>query len=363
VPGPVLWEYASLRKKTTKFHSRPEEPRTDEAYKKSEQFFEVILGLYVRCGSFLARIQLQQERGKGPMLAMGAPAGTPFTAGARHFALSSVNRCELTPYLVSSLPSRAVSTPDNGENELLTWGRNTRLGKGGSMPGRSFLGVVLSAAIAYQPALAAPPTLGQAIIKGQARINGVATPSGTSLFAGDRVATSTDSIAQLQLTKGGNVFLPASSVVVLEPEGDPVTLGLEQGALAVLSKNSSPLTVEANGVRILAPTDSAAVIEVAITGNSLKVLARRGKAIVESADRTIEVPEGKELDATVASAPKQGPSEAKPAGRNRLETWVLVIAVAAGLTGLILGIMAVTRPNPAGCIVVSPSGVGSIRCP
>lgn len=232
------------------------------------------------------------------------------------------------------------------------------------MSGRSFLGVVLSVAIVYQPALAAPPMLGQAIIKGQAKINDVVTPSGASLFAGDRVATSTDSIVELQLTKGGNVFLPASSVVGLEQKGDHVTVGLEQGALAVLSKNGSPTAVEAYGVRILPPADSASVIEVAISGNSLKVLARRGKATVESADRTIEVPEGKELDATVASAPQQGPSGSRASARGRLETWVFITAVAAGVTGLILGIIAVSRPNPQDCKIVSPTLVTArIVCP
>ena len=103
------------------------------------------------------------------------------------------------------------------------------------------------------------------------------------------------------------------------------------------------------------------VLEVAVSGNTLKVLVRRGSATVETADKTLEVEEGKELDATMAPPWPQGPVGPRKAGRGKLETWVFITAVGAGVTGLALGIWALTRPNPTDCTFVSTSG--KIVCP
>lgn len=212
-----------------------------------------------------------------------------------------------------------------------------------------------------EPAATNKPMLGQVMVKGQAKINGMATPSGATVFAGDQVATGTSTVAELILNGGSKVMLPESTAVVLNNDAAQVIVNLKQGAVALLSKSSAPAFVEANGARIKPAADAAVVLEVAVHGNSLKVLSRRGSVTVETADKNLEVEEGKELDATMAPASSQGPAGAQVAGRGKLETWVFVTAVAAGLTGLVLGIIAITRPNPADCRVASPSG--TIACP
>lgn len=235
------------------------------------------------------------------------------------------------------------------------------------MTNRTLVAVLCSLLLVYTPisapARATAPMLGQVMVNGVAEINGIATPSGANVFPGDQVKTEAKTVAELVLNGGSKVLLPESTGVVLNNEAAQVIVNLKQGALAVLSRSSAPAFVDANGARIKPAADLAVVLEVAVVGNSLKVLAHRGSATVETADRSLEVAEGKELDATLVPPPPQGPAGAgpRPPFRSRLATWELIAAVGAGLTGLILGIVAISRANPADCKVVSPSG--TIQCP
>lgn len=235
------------------------------------------------------------------------------------------------------------------------------------MTNRTLVAVLCSLLLVYTP-IAAPAAgttsmLGQVMVKGTVKVNGMVTPSGTTVFSGDQVQTGTDTIAELVLAGGSKVLLPKSSAVALNNEAAQVIVNLQEGSLAVLSRTNAPAFVDANDARIMPAANTAVVLEVEVLGRSLKVLARRGSAIVETADKTLTVEEGKELDATMAPPSPQGPAGPRTAGRGKLETYVFITAVAAGLTGLVLGLVAIFRANPADCTVVSPSGPGSITCP
>jgi ferric-dicitrate binding protein FerR (iron transport regulator) len=224
---------------------------------------------------------------------------------------------------------------------------------------KSLLAVLLTIALVGEPAVSATPMLGQVIVKGLAKVNGLVTSSGTTVFPGDRVTTETNSVAELVLNGGNKVLLPQSTAVTLSQDASQVIVNLKQGALALLSKNNSSPIIEANGVLIKPAADTAVVLEVAVRGNSLRVLARRGSAIVVASDESIEVTEGKELDATTAPASAQRP--AAPAGVSRLAKWAIISVTAAAVTGLGLAVIVATRPNPADCSVGSPAG--TITCP
>lgn len=225
---------------------------------------------------------------------------------------------------------------------------------------KTILVSLLTFALIHESGFAAVPILGQVIVKGHATINGVATPSRATVFLGDQVTTGTNTVAQLFLSGGNNVVLPESSTVVLNHDRSQIIVDLKQGALAVFSKNDSPAVIEASGALIKPGTN--AVLEIVAQGNSLKVSSRRGSAIVETADRSLEVIEGKELDATLAPAIPQGlPGSTRTPGRNKLLTWIFITSLAAGLTGLTLGILAISRPNPTDCTFVSTTG--KITCP
>jgi ferric-dicitrate binding protein FerR (iron transport regulator) len=215
--------------------------------------------------------------------------------------------------------------------------------------------VVLSMMLVYLPvAPAATSTaLGQMTTRGRAEINGSAAPAEATIFAGDRISTSEKTTAAVTLPGQDEVLLPALTRAVLDRQGDRVRVKLERGSLAVRAKSSMPAIVEAGGARIAPAPQTFAVYEVAIEGNTLKVLAQRGTALVETDGRTLEVKEGTELNATLAPPQAQGTLSS-------LQTWTIIVAAAAGITGLALGVAAITRPNPSDCKVLSS---GLISCP
>src|SRR5207245_4920212 len=139
---------------------------------------------------------------------------------------------------------------------------------------------------------------------------------------------------------------PSRRAAQIKRIDDQVAVVLERGALAVVNRSARPVIVEVNGVRVRASGTSGAIYEVAVNGTSLKVMARKGTAVVKASDRTVEVKEGTTLDAT---AP-QGTVGA--GGVGPIWTAVLVSSTAAGFTGLGLGIKAVSRPKPQNCVVV-----------
>jgi hypothetical protein len=226
---------------------------------------------------------------------------------------------------------------------------------------KASLAVVISLVMAFAPVVsgASPAAIGQVTAMGSAQINGLAIQSGGTLFAGDRVNTSEGSVATLALSGGNRVVLPASSSVVMQQSDGRIVLQLESGSLAVLSQSSAPVAIEVQGTRVLPVANRAAVLEIAVQGRLLKVLARRGSAKVITAKETVEVPAGKELDATMAP-----PSPRSPAGAGSSftgQTLLTAVGLASGLTGLGLGVAAITRSNPSDCSAVSTSG--TITCP
>jgi len=129
-------------------------------------------------------------------------------------------------------------------------------------------------------------------------------------------------------------------------------IALEQGAVAVANRPADPLVVDAGGARIAGVGGAASAFEVALSGKQLRVLALRGTALVRAAERTVEVKEGMMLDATLAPEP-QGPAGA--GSLTGFQAFAVVVAVSAGIAGLVFGVSALTRSNPEDCRAVSPS--------
>ena len=226
------------------------------------------------------------------------------------------------------------------------------------MLAKALLASCLSLLMVYLPV--APPAtsavVGQMNTRGTAEINGITAPADTTVFAGDRIATRAQTTAVLTLSGGDQVFLPASSTASVERHENRVTLSLERGALAVLNKGRAPVVVAASGARIQPAANATAIYEVAVHGKTLEVIARRGTALVETAGRSVEVKEGTELEANMAP-----PQAGGPGVLSSFETWTIIAAAAAGVTGLVLGVAAITRTQPQDC-TVSPAS-SKIICP
>lgn len=221
---------------------------------------------------------------------------------------------------------------------------------------RSVLATLLSVLLIYVPVAPAASSamMGKINTKGRATVNGTPVPEEATVFTGDRIATEKETASGLSLPGGDQVFLPSLTVAQVNRVGDQVAVVLERGALAVVNRSAQPVIVEVSGVRVQAASTSGAIYEVAVNGTSLKVMSRKGTAVVKASNRTVEVKEGTTLDAT---AP-QGPGGA--GGLSPLWTAVLVTSTVAGFTGLGLGIKAVRQKKPQDCVVVSPN---SINCP
>jgi ferric-dicitrate binding protein FerR (iron transport regulator) len=233
---------------------------------------------------------------------------------------------------------------------------------------RMNIALVLSLLLVTLPVLPAEPpaAVGKLTTRGAAEVNGTALPNEATVFSGDRLATQKDSAMALSLGAGNQVFFPELTRARLERNGNETKVSLERGALAVVSRSGNVPVVETSGVRIQTAGLSPAIFEVAVSGTSLKVLVRAGTMRVIAADRTVEVPEGKMLEATMT--PAQPAPQAAPAGTGMTSglSTIQVIAIAGslavGLTGLALGAVALTRPNPQDCKIVG-SSPATIKCP
>lgn len=219
---------------------------------------------------------------------------------------------------------------------------------------KALLAVGLSLLLVYVPVApaASPAIVGQMSAKGAAEVNGVPVPADRTVFAGDRIATRENTAVAVSLSGGDQIFLPQLTTAQVNRTASRVTVSLERGALAVVNRSSEAVVVEANGVRIQPAGHRGGIYEVAVNGNIVQVLARKGTALVEAANRNVEVKEGTTMNATVApGSPKPQPA----GGLSTLAVVSIVVSTAAGIAGLALGVVAATRSNPEDCVAVSPS--------
>jgi hypothetical protein len=209
----------------------------------------------------------------------------------------------------------------------------------------------------YQPVLGSttPTALGEVSSKGATEINGVSAITGGAVFSGDRIDTERNSTASLSLTAGRQVILVEASSLRIALTGSQVTGTLGHGTVAVLSPANDPTFIEAGGTRIV-PGKDGSIYVVELSKDNLNVTASRGTVSVEAADRTVEVPEGKTLEATLD--PAQGPTgsggPAPAASGGHLLTVVIVAAGALAAATVTL----LVREVRTGCKVVSPSTAG-----
>lgn len=214
--------------------------------------------------------------------------------------------------------------------------------------------VALSAALvlvaAPVPCAASSVPVGQLAAKGTAEINGVDAASGATVFANDRVATEAGSVASLSLASDRRVvLLEKSSLRITKDTAMRLTAALEDGRIAVFSPAKSPLVVAAGGTEIV-PGKDGGLYAVEVHGDRLTVTVSQGTASVEATNRTIEVGEGKTLEATIEPAQETG-GGGTPGVQSRVAAVLVVVAAALFTTTLVLLI----RDLNTGCKVVSPS--------
>jgi ferric-dicitrate binding protein FerR (iron transport regulator) len=197
--------------------------------------------------------------------------------------------------------------------------------------------------------------------RGTVEVNGAVSSPEASVFSGDRIATGENAAVALVLPGGNQVFLPEHTQAIVEQSGARVLVRLESGALAVTGRSKSPIGIVARGLEIEASATSA-VFEVALKEGGLRVMARRGSAIVRGSNKSVEVKEGMTLDAT-AGAAAQGPQGVGAAGLSPLTTAVVVASVTLGIAGFAMGLAALSRSDPQDCQVSGSASPFTITCP
>ncbi len=202
--------------------------------------------------------------------------------------------------------------------------------------------LVLSFLLLYvpvSPVSASSVVAGQTFSAGSARINGAIAPRTTTVFSGDRIVTEKEARTSVSFLGGDAVVIGELSKAALETQDGRMVVRLEAGMISALNKSAKPVVIEAHGARIVAAANQSAAYDVILRGNSLRVIARAGVAHVETANKTADLQPGMELDATMAS-----PDPASlPGGHSDAFTWLLVTAVVAGVTGVVLGAVALHK--------------------
>src|SRR5260370_9198015 len=120
------------------------------------------------------------------------------------------------------------------------------------MKSKSILGTLCSillvdVSVAQQ---SSPQAIGRLNSNGTARVNGTAAPSGAKIFVGDHVVSSDGASTALSMSSGSRLILAGPGALQMGRVGEQLTARLENGSLAVLSRASAPIVIEAAGTRI-----------------------------------------------------------------------------------------------------------------
>jgi len=217
---------------------------------------------------------------------------------------------------------------------------------------KSVIAMLCSVLLVYAPLAESASSRGLGMLgsTNNAQINGTVAPTGTTIYAGDRIVNPDNSNAALFLTGGSRLILTGAGSLQMEPTSGQPSAKLENGSLAVLTHSSAPVAVEAAGTRITGG-NADAVYAVAVDGNKLQVTASKGKAEVQGADRTVEVPEGKTLIAEMMPPEPREPQVGAPpaasgGGATRFFTFkniMIIVAAAGAITVLVLAIKEVNK--------------------
>lgn len=166
---------------------------------------------------------------------------------------------------------------------------------------KGFLVMICSVLMAFQPVFAAPSAsvMGTVSGRGQIELNGIAVPAGTIVYSGNRIETSPRGIGYMTVAQGGRLVFGRSTSAQVADSAGSFLVRLDRGVMGAVSEPKAPIVVAAGGITIRAKQATGA-FEVSLNGTSLRVLARHGSALAEAANRTVEIPEGKVMDATTA---------------------------------------------------------------
>jgi hypothetical protein len=212
---------------------------------------------------------------------------------------------------------------------------------------RQLLSIVLLFSFACATLGADSPERPAAVLhaNGKVQVNGSDIRKVTTLFSGDSVQTSDDSVANIVAGGSSILVMPNASVKFL---GNAVEL--TQGKTAIAT--SVGMSAMADGLTVTPVPNKLSKFEVTETEDSVVVAAQQGNVAVSDGQQTSTTQEGQE---TTHKKKKQG--GAAPAASGTHEISRKTVALAAALIGATAaGIVIIQTDNNNKKKCVSPSG-------
>lgn len=137
--------------------------------------------------------------------------------------------------------------------------------------------------------------VGSLVTQGTVRVSGLPAPAGTTLFAGDVVATGEGSVAVMTLRAGSTAALAPNSEVSLTGQGSATHLNLRHGALVVRAVGGQPVRIEVLGtpVSVQGADGFPALCRIAAVGRRAAIFNDGGHVEIHGAGAPWFLPKGK----------------------------------------------------------------------
>jgi len=211
---------------------------------------------------------------------------------------------------------------------------------------KPLLAALISIALVQAPVMAAPaasavPALGVVLQADRAEVGASSAVIGSTVFAGDRLATNEGGALRVGLGNSQAYLTPHSSAMV-QQFSDGLGTTLTGGTVVLTSVAGGSFRLSADGATIRPNTAGATSAQITMVSPSeLLLLARKGSLEVSMDDDVKTVPEGASYrmlilppdappGAAAAAVPPGSPSVLS-AGRNRF-IFIVVLLLAVGLT-------------------------------
>jgi hypothetical protein len=189
------------------------------------------------------------------------------------------------------------------------------------------------------------PSVSRAVLhaSGVVQVNGVGSREITTLFSGDSIQTTEDSVANI-VADGSSVLVMPNALVKFLGQGVELT----EGGVSVAT--SGGMTVSSYGLTFAPPEHTQSKFEVVEYEDSVTVAARQGNVIVNDGEQTSTVPEGQE--ATHKKRRRAAGAVPAAGGTHSISgtTWAL-LGGASGAT--VAGILIATSNNKKKCVSAS----------
>jgi len=219
---------------------------------------------------------------------------------------------------------------------------------------RSTLIMVTVGMMACAPAFGGSRVVGTLAGSMNATVEGLSPEPSATIFAGQHLRVK-DGEAVVATATGVRLIFGRNTSAWFPSAQDEVAVQLEQGDVSVYVPSGGPrLRVNAGGVSLTPVGGFPTLCQLAMRGDFIGVVSRKGAVRMEGNGAPVEVPAGKEITIRTrnAASPQGAPagsggSTARAGGGGGGPSVLTVAALAAGVTGAVVGFVGIHKANTA----------------